>query len=64
MTHVLNLDGILVSAFIGKAILAMLILLAVRPLLSRAAFQRLVWNAPLAEFALGVCILGLLVLLT
>jgi hypothetical protein len=62
MTHTLDLNGILVSSFTGQAVLSLLILLAVRPLLSRLGFQRLVWNPALAEFGLGICILGLVVL--
>lgn len=63
MTHVIDLNGILVSSFVGEALLAGLILLLLRPLLLLIGFQRHVWNAPLAEFALAVCILGLVLLL-
>jgi len=63
MTHVIDLAGVFVSSFIGEALLALIILLVLRPLLARVGFQRLVWNAPLAELGLLVCILGVLVLL-
>lgn len=62
MSHVLDLNGILLSAFVGQALLALVILLAIRPILARIGFQRWVWNAPLAEFALGIRILGVIVL--
>lgn len=62
MSHVLDLNGILLSAFVGQALLALVILLAIRPVLARLGFQRWVWNQPLAEFGLGICILGIIVL--
>jgi hypothetical protein len=62
MSHVLDLNGILLSAFVGQALLALVILLAIRPILARLGFQRWVWNPPLAEFGLGICILGIIVL--
>ena len=64
MTHVIVVNGLLVSSFAGQAALALALLLALRPLLGRLGFQRLVWNPPLAEFGLGICILGLIVLLS
>lgn len=64
MTHVLDLNGILVSSFVGQALLALVILLVLRPILARFGFQRVVWNPPLAEFALGICILGVIILLS
>lgn len=64
MSHVLNLDGILLSSFVWQALLALAILLVLRPLLAALGFQRVVWNAPLAEFGLGLCILGAIILLS
>jgi len=64
MTHVLDLNGILVSSFAGQALLALVILLLLRPVLARIGFQRVVWNPPLAEFTLGICILGIIILLS
>jgi hypothetical protein len=64
MTHVLDLNGILVSSFAGQTLLALGILLVLRPILARLGFQRAVWNPPLVEFALGICILGVIILLS
>lgn len=61
--HVIDVGGVLISSAVLKGILALGILLALRPLLRRLGFQRLAWNPPLAELALLVCIFGAIVLL-
>lgn len=55
--------GLLVSSFVGYAAGALAILLLLRPLLRRLGFEQVFANPPLAEAALFVCILGLLVVL-
>jgi hypothetical protein len=61
--HVVDIAGVLVSSFVPQALLALAILLAVRPLLARIGFQRFAWNPPLAEIALLICIFGAVALL-
>ncbi len=60
--HVVEIGGTLVSSFVLRALLALAILLALRPLLGRIGFQRITWNAPLAEIALLICIFGVITL--
>lgn len=59
----LVIGGLLVSSFVGYGLGALVILLALRLLFKRLGFDRIFANPPLAEAALYVCILGLLVLL-
>jgi hypothetical protein len=59
----LRIGGILIAPFVGDALGALVIFLALRPLLRRLRFERVFANPPLAEAALYVCILGLLVVL-
>ncbi len=61
--HVVDIGGVLVSSAVMQGVLAFVILLVLRPLLGRLGFQRIVWNPPLAELALLVCIFALIVLL-
>jgi hypothetical protein len=59
----LQVGGILIAPFVGYALGALAIFLALRPLLRRLRFERAFANPPLVEAALYVCILGLLVVL-
>ncbi len=53
-------SGVLISPFVVYAVVAFVLILLLRPLLVWVGFQRWTWNSPLAEAALYVCILGLL----
>ena len=55
--------GVLFAPIVLYALAALPILLVLRALLWRAGFMQLVWNLPLFELALYLCILSLLVLL-
>ncbi|MBB2200011.1 DUF1656 domain-containing protein [Gluconacetobacter tumulisoli] len=63
MEQVIDIDGILISSFVINGALALLTLIALRPLLGRFGIQRLVWNMPLAEFGILICLLGIYTLL-
>ena len=56
-----NVFGIYVSPSVTYMLAALLAYLVVRPVLVGLGLQRWAWNVPLAEAALYVCILGLLV---
>lgn len=56
-----DIVGIYMAPIVPYAVAALLLLLALRPLLARFGFRRWAWNTPLAETALYVCILALLV---
>jgi uncharacterized protein DUF1656 len=60
--EVFDLWGVLVSSFAVYSAAALAVLVAIRPLLARLGFQRAIWNPPLAELGLLVCLLGLMVL--
>lgn len=59
----LQIGGILIAPFVGYTLGALVIFLLLRPLLRHMRFERVFANPPLAEAALFVCILGLLVVL-
>ncbi|WP_240759042.1 DUF1656 domain-containing protein [Lichenicoccus roseus] len=61
--HLVDVGGVLISSFVLDGIVALAILLALRPLLARIGFQRVAWNPPLAEIALLICIFGVVTLL-
>ncbi|GBQ28779.1 DUF1656 domain-containing protein [Gluconacetobacter azotocaptans] len=63
MVQVIDIDGVLISSFVANGALALLTLILLRPLLGRVGIQRLVWNMPLAEFGLLICLLGIYTLL-
>lgn len=58
-----QVGGILVSPFVGYAALALLILLALRPVFRRIGFDRIFANPPLTQAAIYVVILGALIVL-
>jgi hypothetical protein len=64
MRQVVDLDGVLVSAFVLNLALATVILALLRWLLGRLDLWRFVWNPPLAQFGLLVVLLGLLTLMS
>lgn len=57
-----SLAGVLFSPFVVYALAAFLVMMLIRPVLVRVGFQRWTWNAPLAEAALYVCVLALLLM--
>lgn len=56
---VLDIGGLLVSSFVVHAGLAIVTLLELNPLLAKVGARRVIWNVPLAEFGLLVCLIGL-----
>lgn len=56
-----NIAGVLISPLVPYGLVALLLFLAIRPVLVRLRFQRWTWNTPLAETCIYVCILALLV---
>ncbi|QEO17920.1 DUF1656 domain-containing protein [Acetobacter vaccinii] len=63
MRAVLDIDGLLVSSFVIHAGLAIVTLLALNPLLAKVRARRVIWNLPLAEFGMLVCLIGFYTLL-
>ncbi|GAN60570.1 MULTISPECIES: DUF1656 domain-containing protein [Acetobacter] len=55
---VLDIGGLLVSSFVVHAGLAIVTLLVLNPLLAKVGARRVIWNVPLAEFGLLVCLIG------
>ncbi|GAN54598.1 DUF1656 domain-containing protein [Tanticharoenia sakaeratensis] len=64
MTGVVDLDGVLVSAFVMRVILAVFVLFVIRRLFAALDLWRLCWNPPLAQFGLLVALVGLFTLLS
>ncbi|GBR46909.1 DUF1656 domain-containing protein [Acetobacter pomorum] len=60
---VLDIGGLLVSSFVVHAVLAIATLLALNPVLSKVRARRVVWNLPLAEFGILICLVGLYTIL-
>ena len=58
----LVIGGVLVAPFITHAVMALFVVLLVRPLLRFAGFFRIFSNAAIAELSFYVTIMGLLVL--
>lgn len=56
-----NVAGIFMAPIVPYALGAFALYMGLRPLLVRLGFQRWTWNTPLAETAIFVCILALLV---
>lgn len=59
----LHLGGVLVSSFVGYALLAFAVLLVLRLVFARIRLSRYVANAPLAEAGIYMCVLALLIAL-
>ncbi|OUJ15285.1 DUF1656 domain-containing protein [Acetobacter sp. DsW_063] len=55
---VLDVDGLLVSSFLLHVGLAVMTMLALRPLIAKTRLERFVWNIPLAEFGLLIILTG------
>ncbi len=56
-----NIAGVFLSPLVGYMAAALVVHLPLRWLLIRLRLHRWVWNAPLADAGLYVCILGALV---
>lgn len=63
MRHDWDLGGIYLAPLAVDLGLAMLVLLAIRPILTRLRFGDRVANAPLAEAGLYICIVAVLVVI-
>lgn len=59
MSEVIDLEGVLISAFVANLFLALLTLALIRWSFGRLNLWRFFWNPPLAQFGLLVCLLGL-----
>ncbi|QDH17105.1 DUF1656 domain-containing protein [Swingsia samuiensis] len=57
--QVIDIDGLLVSAFVIDVALSLMTLGLVRWLFGVLNLWRYVWNPPLAQFGLLVCFLGI-----
>ena len=64
MHEEIHVGGVLISSFVGYALVAFAILLALRFVFARIRLSRYVANAPLAEAGIYVCVLALLIALT
>ncbi|GJD37010.1 DUF1656 domain-containing protein [Methylobacterium aerolatum] len=60
----LHFGGVLVSSFVGYALIALAIFMVLRLVFARVRLSRYVANAPLAEAGIYVCVLALLIALT
>ena len=56
-----NIGGVFMAPILAYMVVALLVYLLLRPILVRVHFARWTWHTPLAETALYVCILSLLV---
>lgn len=63
MTPTVSIAGVEVASFLIDAGLAILTLLLLRPLLASRMVQKRVWNVPLVEFGILICLVGLYVFL-
>ncbi|CAP54708.1 DUF1656 domain-containing protein [Gluconacetobacter diazotrophicus] len=63
MGPTVDIAGVQVSSFVIDAGLAVLTLLVLRPLLGTTFVQKRVWNVPLAEFGILICLVGFYVFL-
>lgn len=63
MRQVVDLEGVLVSAFVLNLALALLTLAVLRWILGTLDLWRFVWNPPLAQFGLMLVLLALYTLL-
>jgi len=60
---VLDIDGLLVSAFVFNFLLSLVVLLILRVVLKGFDLWRFVWNPPLMQFGILICLQGLFTLL-
>jgi len=60
----IDIGGIYLAPIVPIAVVAGLLFAVLRALLARAGVMRLAWHPALFEFALLLCIVSLLVLLT
>ncbi|RFD20930.1 DUF1656 domain-containing protein [Komagataeibacter melaceti] len=63
MRQVVDVEGVLVSAFVMNLGLALCTLFVLRAVLSWLRLWRFVWNPPLAQFGLLICLVGLYTLI-
>jgi len=56
-----NIYGVFVPALLVFAIVALLLLLALKRLLAAIGFYRFVWHGPLFDLALGIILFGAVV---
>ncbi|GBQ22921.1 DUF1656 domain-containing protein [Gluconacetobacter sacchari] len=63
MTPTVTIAGVEIASFLVDAVLAVLTLMALRPLLASRMVQKRLWNVPLAEFGILICLVGLYVFL-
>ncbi|MGY6770611.1 DUF1656 domain-containing protein [Komagataeibacter sp. NFXK3] len=63
MRQVVDVEGVLVSAFVMNLGLALCTLLVLRAALSWFNLWRFVWNPPLAQFGLLISLVGLYTLM-
>ncbi|GBR32290.1 DUF1656 domain-containing protein [Gluconobacter kondonii] len=61
--QVVDLDGVLVSAFVINLALALLTLAVLRWILAWFDLWRFVWDPPLAQFGILICLIGLYTLI-
>jgi hypothetical protein len=59
--HELNIDGVLISPFVGYATAALVLVLILRTFFRLVRFERAFANPPLAVIAIYICILGLVI---
>ena len=63
MTQVVDLGGLLVSAFVVNLALSLLTLAILRWLMGWFDLWRFIWDPPLAQFGILICLLGLYTLI-
>ncbi|AFW01042.1 hypothetical protein BAR24_01835 [Gluconobacter oxydans] len=63
MRQVVDLGGLLVSAFVVNLALSLLTLAILRWLMGWFDLWRFVWDPPLAQFGILICLLGLYTLI-
>ncbi len=57
-----NVEGVLIAPIVPYALVALALYLVLRMLLVRLHIRGWIWNTPLAETGIYICILSLLVL--
>ncbi len=61
--QVVDLDGVLVSAFVINLALALVTLAILRWIMGWFDLWRFVWDPPLAQFGILICLIGLYTLI-